>query len=76
MLVTYTGILLSAYLALYDIIFYRSSHVTLHYLNGISHSLYGNSYIEAKPQLESHSNGSFNEKFPYHHANNGIGFFD
>jgi len=39
------------------------------------HSPYGTSCIEAKPQLEIQSNGSFKEKFPLYYANDRNGSF-
>jgi len=46
-----------------------------HYANGFSHSLYGNTCIEAKPQPEITPNGSFDENFPSHYAIDGNGSF-
>jgi len=46
-----------------------------HYANGFSHSPYGNSCIEAKPQPEITPNGSFDEKVPSHYAIDGNGSF-
>jgi len=48
-----------------------------HYANGFSHSPYGTSCIEAKPQPEIQPNGSFDERFPsshaYHNENGSFG---